>query len=92
MHKIIFSKRSKQDLKEIMGFIALDSKYFSIKVIETIIMFIDHSLSYFPHLWKKFDNWNLREITEPTFKYTIIYRYSNNLIEIVSIFKYRNNV
>jgi len=90
MHNIVFSKRAKKDLEDILEFISLDNEYFWNKVTETIIVFINHNLSYFPLLWKPFENENLREILEPTFRYRIIYTFSNDQIEIIAIFKYRN--
>ena len=90
MHSIIFSKRAKRDLEDILDFISLDNDYFWNKVTETIIVFINHNLCYFPLLWKPFENKNLREILEPTFKYRIIYTFSNDQIEIIAIFKHKN--
>ena len=90
MHKIIYSPSSLKDLQEIKDFIQKDNPYYAWKVIETIFFFVN-MLSIFPLIWKESNSksW-FREITEPTFRYKIIYWFDWKDIYISTIFKYKN--
>jgi len=83
MHNIIYSTQANKDIEDIRKFIAN-------KVIEKLFFFIN-TLSLFPLIWKEISEklW-YREITEPTFRYTIIYEIDWNNVYIMSIFKYKN--
>ena len=88
MYKIILSKEAVDNLQDIKDFISIDNVVYAEKVIDVIMTTIT-SLSTFPNIWKNLHwyNW-LKELVEPNFQHRIIYRISDDEIEIVSIFKY----
>ncbi len=91
MYKIYYSEDSLNDLKDIVNYISLDNLFFANKVINNIYDSIE-LLEKFPFIWKERKD-NLREIVEPNYWYRIIYKIDldNTIINIVSIFKYKNS-
>jgi len=88
MYKIVYSKDSIFDLKEISNYIALDNPFYSRKVINKIYSSIE-LLEKFPYIWKERKD-NIREIVEPNYKFRIFYKIDENVIYIISIFKWKN--
>jgi len=89
MHKIIYTKRVQLNLIEIKNFISKDNPYYAIKVINNIESTID-ILKNYPFIWKEVSDIH-RLITEPKYKFKIVYRINWDIIYILSIFKYQNN-
>ena len=90
MYKIIYKPSSLSDLNEIFYYISQDNFQIATKVQETIFNFINN-LALFPMLWKQ--NWNnflLREVIEPAFKYRIIYKIEDDTVFILWVFKNKN--
>ena len=88
MYKIVYSKDSIFDLKEISEFIALDNPFYSREVITKIYNSIE-LLEIFPYIWKERKD-NIREIVEPNYKFRIFYKIDNKTIYIISIFKWKH--
>lgn len=87
MHKIIFLDKAIKNLQEISLYIAIDNPLYAKKVLDSIQMSIDY-LAVFPYLWKERKDW-LREIVSK-YKYRVFYRVENEMIIVVSIFKYQD--
>ena len=90
MHNIFYLPQARKDLKAIKDFIGKDNAGMSIRVIESILFFINN-LSLFPLIGKEVELklW-LREIIQPTYKYRIIYEFDGKDIRIYAVFKYKN--
>ncbi len=87
MLKIIYSKISIKNLQEISSYISLDNPLQAKKVLDSIRLSINYLLT-FPYLWKELQDW-YREIVSKH-KYRIVYIVKENVIIIVSIFKYQD--
>ncbi len=91
MFNVFYSEDSLIDLKEIADFISQDNPFYANKVIDIIYDSIE-KLEIFPLLWKERKE-NLREIIDPKYWFRIIYELNteSKIINIISIFKYKNN-
>ena len=89
MSKIIFTKESKFDLEEIKDYICQDNPAIAKKVIDIIINLIIN-LATFPKLWHSIDWTNFREIIEPMYNYNIRYKIIDEVIYIITIYKFKN--
>lgn len=87
MHKVIYTRKAKNNLIKINEYISIDNELYAIKTIQNILK-TAKMLSAFPQVWRDFGNW-LRVLVEKNYKYKIVYKISENKIIIVSIFKYQ---
>ena len=90
MHRVVYSATVEKDLMEIRDYIAKDNKYYSQKVIEQILWYINGMLSTFPLMWTENKETGDRVLIEPTFEYKILYRFDGHKVTIMNVFKYRN--
>lgn len=88
MHKIIFSRKAKNDLIEIFNYIWKDNEFYAIKALKSIKSTIN-ILKDFPRIWKIIDN-EERYIVEKNYKYKIVYENYQDNILILAIYKYKN--
>ncbi len=72
MRNIVILPWAKKDLIEIQQYISQDNTVYADKVIETIFAYISWLIASFPEIWREVPQKYFRQITEPTFKYTII--------------------
>ncbi len=86
MHNISYTHQAQKDLHHIYDYIAQDNDFYAEKVVQHIVWFINGMLATFPHIGQHIDN-NLHDITEPTFKYKIIYTISDDTITIIGVYK-----
>ncbi len=90
MFKIKYLKDALNDLSDIQSYIAEDNVVSSVNVLIEIKKTIEY-LKNFPYIWT-LNDWKFRKLIEPKYNFTIIYLVKqNNIIEIVSIFKYKNS-
>jgi plasmid stabilization system protein ParE len=89
MFNIVYSKKVKKDFIIINDYISLDNPIYWLKTINSIIHTID-ILKTFPYIGKEVD-WNLREIVENRYKYKIVYIINWKIINILSVYKYKND-
>lgn len=87
MFKLVYSEDVLQDIQEISSYISLDNPFQAKKVLDSIYLSIDYLL-IFPYLWKEVKSW-YREIVSKH-KYRIVYIVKENVVIIVSIFKYQD--
>ncbi len=87
MFKVKYTAKAEEKLFEIYSYIALDNPFIAAKVIIKIKSSIDVLWS-FPLSWRIIKN-NYRYIVEPKHNYKIIYEFSNWIVYIISIFKYK---
>ncbi len=86
-----WSPVAKADLKEVYTYINRDSKYYAKKVASEIVT-RSEALETYPRMGRmveEFNNPNLRELI--IYSYRLIYRISNNNIEVVALVHCRNN-
>lgn len=88
MYKIIFQEDAVEQIQDIYAFISQDSKSMWIQVIQKIIDTLEN-LENFPYLGKIYD-WEIRMFVESKYKFKILYTFSNNTVEIISVFKHQN--
>jgi len=88
MHKVIFSLQAEEDMFAIHDFIAEDNPLYANKVVESLFASC-MQLAYFPAMGTLLSD-NVRMIVEPTFRYTIIYKFEKEAVQISTISKYRN--
>lgn len=82
---VVWSIPARDDLKKIHDYIAQDSKYYARQVIDTLIEKAA-LLIEFPEMGRKvpeIGDPNIREI--PIYSYRLIYKYSTNSIEVLTI-------
>ncbi len=89
MYKIFFTPHSEEDLQNIYTYIADDNAFYAEDVLVKIHKSIDF-LKIFPMIWTIFED-DLRYIVEPKYRFKIIYRIKDESIEILSVFKYKEN-
>ncbi len=89
MFKIIYSKNFQLNLIDIKNYIATDNPFYAIQVINNIEL-IASMLKTYPLIWKEIYS-NYRIITEPTYKFKIVYEIKKDYIYILSVFKYKNS-
>lgn len=89
MYKIKYLESSVLDMDEIFDYISLDSQFYALKVLININNTIKY-LEIFPYIWIEISNW-LRMFVESKYKYKVIYKINWSIIEIVSIFKNKDN-
>jgi toxin ParE1/3/4 len=85
--KIIWSKGALKDIEEIISFISKDSTQYATRFASKIIDSIE-VLKTFPEIGRivpEYDNKNLREIIYRN--YRIVYKTSEGIAEIVTIFQ-----
>ena len=87
MHKIELMITAIDDLQEISYYISIDNPFQAKKVLEDIYSSIKY-LETFPFLWKERKDW-LREIVAKH-KYRVFYKIEQNIVYVVSIFKYKD--
>lgn len=87
MLKVKYSNKSLKNLQEISFYISWDNPLQAKKVLDNIKLSINYLLT-FPYLWKEIKEW-YREIVSKH-KYRIVYIVKENIIIIVSIFKYQD--
>jgi len=87
MYRIEFFDSAMKDLQEISIYISLDNPFQSKKVLESIETSINY-LQEFPYLWKERKDW-LRELISKH-KYRVFYKVENEVVYIISIFKYKD--
>ncbi len=88
MYKVNYTKKAKENLEEIFGYISEDNQFYAAKVISSIKNTID-ILKLFPYSWKNIDD-NHNMIVESKYKFKIVYKVLNKTIYVVSIFKYKD--
>ena len=88
MYNIEFSSQSLSNIDDIRNYISNDNIIIANKVIDSILNTIQY-LSLFPKLWEN-KNWRFREIVEPVYKYKIRYKIINNIVYIITIYKFKN--
>lgn len=82
---VIWSNPAKDELKQIYDYIALDSKYYALKVINTIIE-KSESIENFPRSGRivpELENEDIREVF--IYSYRLIYEIQENQIEILAL-------
>lgn len=89
MFKIIYTPKVKNDLIDIQEYIAKDSVFYALNVIQKIIDTIN-ILSTFPKIWAKIDNIH-HMIIDKNYWYKIIYKISKEKIIIMWVFKYKKS-
>jgi plasmid stabilization system protein ParE len=89
MRSVFFTPQAEIDLQEIYSFIAADNPFYAEDVCDRIHHSID-VLKTFPLIGTLFES-DLRQIVEPRYRFKIVYRISHEDIEILAIFKYREN-
>jgi len=87
MLNIIYTKKSIKNLQEISTYISLDNPFQAKQVLENIKYTIEY-LKLFPYLWKNMKDW-LRLLVSKH-KYNIVYKVENEVVYIISIFKYKD--
>lgn len=89
MFREIFAEKALREYEEIFAYISEDNLFYANKVLNSIDETIDTILE-FPYIWKQLNKIH-RIIIEPQYKYKIVYRIYEDIIYIVSIFKYKND-
>lgn len=89
MYSIYFTPLSEEDLHSIYTYIAEDNPFYAEDVLSRIHRSIDF-LKSFPLIGTELEAGN-RYIVDPQYRYTIIYRIRDRNIEILSVFKYKDN-
>lgn len=89
MFRLVLSQKVKNDFINISDFISKDNPIYAIKTINSIIETID-LLLLFPFIWKDLGD-DLREIVESKYKYKIVYKIDDNIITVLSVYKYQNS-
>lgn len=89
MFREIFAEKALREYEEIFAYISEDNLFYANKVLNSIDETIDTILE-FPYIWKQLNKIH-RIIIEPQYKYKIVYRIDEDIIYIVSIFKYKND-
>jgi len=82
---VIWSDTAKQDLKQIYNYIARDSKFYALKVVEEIVEGSE-KLGLFPKMGRivpETDTQNIRELI--IYSYRLIYKVSADMVEILTI-------
>ena len=88
MYKVKFYNKALEQYYNIWTYIAEDNIFYAKEVIDKI----DSSISIiaeYPFIWNEIEQW-IRRITEPRYKYKIVYEIKWNIIYIISVFKYKN--
>ncbi len=88
MFSLNFSKEASLEYLNIWEYIAKDNLFYVNEILNKIDSSID-TILIFPYIWKEIENW-LKIIVEPIYKYKIVYEVREDIIYIVSIFKYKN--
>lgn len=89
MFRIEFSRKASLEYVDIWEYIAQDNLFYANEVLNKIDNSLDIILE-FPFIGKEIQPW-IRMITEPTYKFKIVYQVQKNYIYILSIFKYKNS-
>ncbi len=86
MARIEWNSRSLEDLNEIYDYIARDSKSYANLFIKKLYDSVQ-KLNQFPNIGKIVTEINIQSVRELIFQnYRIIYRISNDIVEIITIF------
>jgi len=90
MYSIEFSFKSLKNIDDIKDYISFDNEIIADKVVGSILNTIQY-LALFPKLWPNKIR-DLREIIDPVYKYIIRYKIKGNIIYIVTIYKFKNEL
>ncbi len=82
---VIWSEPAKEDLKKIFDFIALDSKYYAIKVSQEFVEKSEHleKLPMIGRIVPELEDTKIRELI--IYSYRLVYEISHKRIEILAI-------
>lgn len=85
MYKIVILPYARQNILEVVNYIAQDNLFYANKVQEYIKKSI-LLLSDFPYIWKELDL-IYRQIVESKYKFKIVYKLENEIIYIVAVYR-----
>ena len=89
MYNVEFTFRALKNIDDIKSYISIDNPIIWNKVITSILNTVQY-LYMFPKLW--IEKGIYREIIEPVYRYQIRYKVDKDIIYIITIYKYKNEL